>query len=197
MTVFIRAFFILAIVTLFSGQAIAADPIVTESTSNVTTKGDTKTTVKSPPPSAISPSINSSNSDLCTVGVAGAVQTQILGISGGATVRDMNCERLKLAKTIYDMGMKVVAVSIMCQDTRVFNAMEMAGTLCPFRGKIGEEAQAEWDAEENKELKPGAKEEEQRKNDKLEGAAMGVGASLLLLLLLQQLPQILPTSKSN
>lgn len=184
MTVFIRAFLILAIVTLFSGQAIAADPIVTESTSNVTTKGDTKTTVKSPPPSAISPSINSSNSDLCTVGVAGAVQTQILGISGGATVRDMNCERLKLAKTIYDMGMKVAAVSIMCQDTRVFNAMEMAGTPCPFRGKIGEEAQAEWDAEENKELKPGAKEEEQRKNDKLEGAAMGVGASLLLLLLL-------------
>ena len=167
----------------FAGQAVA-DPIVTQSTSNVTTKGETETTVKSPPPSAISPSINSSNSDLCTVGVAGAVQTQILGISGGATVRDMNCERLKLAKTIYDMGMKVAAVSIMCQDTRVFNAMEMAGTPCPFRGKIGEEAQAEWDAEENKELKPGAKEEEQRKNDKLEGAAMGVGASLLLLLLL-------------
>ena len=182
MTVFIRAFFIIAIVTLFAGQAVA-DPIVTQSTSNVTTKGETETTVKSPPPSAISPSINSSNSDLCTVGVAGAVQTQILGISGGATVRDMNCERLKLAKTIYDMGMKV-PVSIMCHKTLEFNAMEMAGTPCPFLGEIGEEAQAEWDAEENKELKPGAKEEEQRKNDKLEGAAMGVGASLLLLLLL-------------
>ena len=65
---------------------------------------------------------------MCTVGVAGVVQTQILGNCGGATVRDMNCERLKLAKTIYDMGMKVALVSIMCQDTRVFNAMEMAGT---------------------------------------------------------------------
>ena len=183
MTVFIKAFFIFVLVTFYSGQVLA-DPIVTESTSNVTTKGTTETTVKSPPPSAISPSINSSNSDLCTVGVAGAVQTQILGISGGATVRDMNCERLKLAKTIYDMGMKVAAVSIMCQDKRVFNAMEMAGTPCPFRGKIGEEAQAEWDSAENKDKRPGAKEEEQRKNDKLEGAAMGVGASLLLLLLL-------------
>ena len=72
----------------------------------------------------------------------------------------------------------------MCQDARVFEAMEMAGTPCPFRGKIGEEAQAEWDSAENKDKRPGAKEEEQRKNDKLEGAAMGVGASLLLLLLL-------------
>ena len=53
------------------------------------------TTVKSPPASAMSPSINMSNSDLCTVGVSGAVQTQILGISAGATVRDMNCERLE------------------------------------------------------------------------------------------------------
>ena len=183
MTVFIRSFLVVVIVTLFSGQVLA-DPIVTQSTSDVTTKGTTTTTVKSPPPSAISPSINSSNSDLCTVGVAGAVQTQILGISGGATVRDMNCERLKLSKTIYDMGMKVAAVSIMCQDKRVFKAMEMAGTPCPFRGKIGEEAQAEWDADKNKDLLPGAIEEEQRKNDKLEGAAMGVGASLLLLLLL-------------
>ena len=62
-----------------------ADAIVTESTSSstVTTTGKTETTVKSPPSSAISPSINSSNSDLCTVGVSGAVQTQILGISGG------------------------------------------------------------------------------------------------------------------
>ena len=63
----------------------AAEPIVTESTTNstVTTNGQTETTVKSPPASAISPNINTSNCDLCTVGVAGAVQTQILGISAG------------------------------------------------------------------------------------------------------------------
>ena len=65
----------------------AADPIVTESTSNSTvkTETDTTTTVKSAPPSAISPSIGGSNSDLCTVGVSGAVQTQILGVSTGQT----------------------------------------------------------------------------------------------------------------
>ena len=48
--------------------------------------GTMDTTINSPPPSAISPQISASNSDLCTVGVAGAVQTQILGISAGRTV---------------------------------------------------------------------------------------------------------------
>lgn len=123
-----------------------AQPIVTESTSNstVTSNGKNETTVKSPPPSAISPSINASNTDLCTVGVSGAVQTQILGISGGTTVRDMNCERLKLSKTLYDMGMKVAAISTLCQDPRVFDAMLMAGTPCPYEGKIGPDAREAW-----------------------------------------------------
>jgi len=174
----IITFLILTISTVY------ADPIVTESTSNstVTSNGKSETTVKSPPPSAISPSINSSNSDLCTVGVAGAVQTQILGISGGATVRDLNCERLKNAKTLYDMGMKVAAVSVMCGDPRVFKAMEMAGTPCPFMGKIGDEAKALWD--KNPELKPENIEQEQRRNDQLEGAVKGAGGLGILLLLL-------------
>ena len=44
------------------------------------------------------------------------------------------------------MGMKVAAVSLMCQDERVFAAMEMAGTPCPFEGKIGQEAATAWEA---------------------------------------------------
>jgi len=164
--------------------AYAADPIVTQSTteSSVTTNGKTETTVKSPPSSAISPSINSSNSDLCTVGVSGAVQTQILGISGGQTVRDLNCERLKNAKTLYDMGMKVAAVSVMCGDPRVFSAMEMAGTPCPFMGKIGEEAKELWD--KNPELKPENLENEERRNDTAKGFLGGLGVAGLLILLL-------------
>ena len=42
------------------------------------------------------------------------------------------------------MGMKVAAVSVMCQDERVFQAMEMAGTPCPFMGQIGPNAAAAW-----------------------------------------------------
>jgi hypothetical protein len=174
---------VLLLFFMINGAALA-DPIVTESTSNstVTSNGKSETTVKSPPPSAISPSISVNNSDLCTVGVSGAVQTQILGISGGSTVRDMNCERLKLSKTLYDMGMKVAAVSNLCQDERVFAAMEMAGTPCPFMGKIGDEAKVLW--EKNPELRPDHMKLEEQRNDKLKGFGAGIGLSALLLLLL-------------
>lgn len=119
-----------------------ADPIVTESTS--TSRSTAETTVKSPPPTAVAPGINSMNNDLCAVGVSGAAQTQILGIAIGGTFRDKNCERLKLSKTLYDMGMKVAAVATLCQDERVFVAMMNAGTPCPVDGKIGDAAKLEW-----------------------------------------------------
>ena len=108
--------------------------------------------VKSPPPSAIAPSIMSYSQDLCTSGISGAVQTQIFGFSGGKAIIDQNCERLKLSKYLYDMGMKVASVALLCQDKRVFSAMEMAGTPCPYMGEIGKKATAAW--EENKEDKP-------------------------------------------
>ena len=135
-----------------SFSAMAADPIVTNSTSNstVTSNSTTKSTVRTNPPSAISPSINASGSDLCTVGVAGAVQTQIIGISTGQVYNDENCVRLKNAKVLYDMGMKVAAVALMCQNRNTYDAMKFAGTPCPIfssttgEGLIGQEATAEW-----------------------------------------------------
>jgi hypothetical protein len=172
------------IFTLLFAGSVFAEPIVTENTttSTVTSKSDSTTTVNSPPPSAISPSINTSNSDLCTVGVSGAVQTQILGISAGKTVRDMNCEKLKNAKTLYDMGMKVAAVSVMCQDRRVFDAMMDAGTPCPKDGLIGEAAKQAW--EDDVESQPGNKKGSM--DDDTKSTIMGGGAigGLLLLLLL-------------
>lgn len=98
-----------------------------------------------PPPTAIAPAMMSGGSpDLCTTGQSGAVQTQIFGMALGGTQRDMNCERLKLSKTLFDMGMKVAAVATMCQDRRVFDAMMMAGTPCPYEGLIGEQAKEAW-----------------------------------------------------
>ena len=155
-----------------------SEPIVTQSTTDSRVK--TETTLKSPPPSAISPTLNIAGSDLCTIGVAGAVQTQILGLSAGTTVRDMNCERLKNAKTLYDMGMKVAAVATMCQDERVFEAMKNAGTPCPIDGLIGPEAQAAWDM---KKLEQEQQEQEEGLT-KDEQTWLGSGGVLLLLLLL-------------
>jgi hypothetical protein len=124
-----------------------SDPIITQSTSSSTTTSysDSKTTVHSPPPSAIAPAVTVINNDVCAVAASGAVQTQILGISMGGTTTDYNCERLKLSKTLFDMGMKVAAVATMCQDRRVWDAMMDAGTPCPIDGKIGVDAKAAWD----------------------------------------------------
>ena len=136
------AIFVMAIL---SGTAFA-EPIVTDSTSNSTTnsKSDSTTKVISPPPTAVAPSITTINNDVCAVAASGAVQTQILGFAMGGTMRDMNCERIKLSKNLYDMGMKVAAVANLCQDDRVFQAMVDAGTPCPVEGKIGEQAREIW-----------------------------------------------------
>ena len=122
-----------------------AQPIVTDSTSRSTTHSTSETTVKSPPPTAVAPAVTTINNDVCAVAASGAVQTQILGISMGGTMRDMNCERIKLSKNLYDMGMKVAAVATLCQDERIFTAMIAAGTPCPIEGKIGADARAEWE----------------------------------------------------
>ena len=103
-------------------------------------------------PTANSPSVVVNNSDVCKTAVAGAVQTQILGISSGITVTDENCERIKLSRSLYSMGMKVAAVSTLCADPRVFDAMYMAGTYCPYMGAIGEDAEKGW--KENPDMVP-------------------------------------------
>lgn len=132
------------------------DPIITQSTNSSTSTSNSisEATVKSPPPSAISPSITAINSDVCITAFSGAAQTQILGISFGGTVRDMNCERLKLSRSLYDMGMKVAAVATMCQDRRVWDAMNAAGTPCPIDGKIGAEAKTAWNEHQDRIPRP-------------------------------------------
>ena len=95
-------------------------------------------------PTANSPSVVVNNSDVCKTAAAGAVQTQILGISSGITITDENCERIKLSRSLYSMGMKVAAVSTLCADPRVWDSMQMAGTSCPYMGSIGDEATQGW-----------------------------------------------------
>ena len=121
-------------------------------TNTVTSTVTGTTTVDKTPPTASAPNVMINNQDVCSTGTSAAVQTQIFGIAGGTTIRDLNCERLKLSRSLYGMGMKVAAVSLLCQDARVFEAMEMAGTPCPYKGKIGIEAAKAW--AENPEKRP-------------------------------------------
>jgi len=150
--------------------------------SNITTNGQMTTTVKQPPPSAIAPQFSAgNNSDLCTIGASASVQTQILGISAGGTYTEENCKRLKNAKVLYDMGMKVAAVSTMCQDENVFDAMMMAGTPCPYEGKIGAEAKIGWESHEETMREKHGAEEKQDVKETVTTGGLGLLAFLLLL----------------
>ena len=100
--------------------------------------------MRSAPPTASAPSVTNAGSDVCLAGASAGVQTFGIGVSGGKSFRDKNCERIKLSRELNSLGMKVAAVAILCQDERVFFAMEQAGTPCPFEGKIGKQAKAAW-----------------------------------------------------
>ena len=53
------------------------------------------------------------NSDVCKTSSVGAIQLPYIGASGGTTITDLNCERIKLARSsAYSMQMKVAAISI-------------------------------------------------------------------------------------
>ena len=134
--------FLICLIVLVPFTLHAAD---SNTVSSSTVTGTT--TVDRTPSTAVSPNVIINNQDVCTTGISGAAQSAWFGISMGKTIRDETCERLKLARSLYGMGMKVASVSLMCQDTRVFQAMEMAGTPCPIDGKIGEAAKQIWDKE--------------------------------------------------
>ena len=129
-----RYLLILLAILLYSPVARAAD---------TNTVSSTVATDKSVP-TANAPSVVINNSDICKTAASTAVQTQILGIATGVTITDENCERIKLSRSLYSMGMKVAAVSALCADPRVFDAMHMAGTYCPYMGEIGEDAKKGW-----------------------------------------------------
>ena len=104
-----------ATLALFSTKALAETNTVTSTVTGTTTVDKT-------PPTASAPNVMINNQDVCSTGSSAAVQTQVFGIAGGTTIRDLNCERLKLSRSLYGMGMKVAAVSLQCQDARVYEA---------------------------------------------------------------------------
>jgi len=97
-----------------------------------------------PVPSAIAPSMSAFSQDVCGIPVSGAISSTVIGVSGGSVYTDANCERIKLAKTLNDLGLKVSAVAVLCGDGRVWDAMMMSGTPCPIDGLIGDAARNEW-----------------------------------------------------
>ena len=132
-----------------SGSNTSISGGYTSTTNNTYSGGQTNTTTNSttnstknskiPVGTATAPSMSSYSQ-----GVSGGVQVTGFGVSGGTYVTDENCERMKLSKLLYDFNMRVASIAILCQDDRVFSAMEHAGTPCPFEGKIGKDATDQW-----------------------------------------------------
>jgi hypothetical protein len=87
---------------------------------------------------AISPSLMSSGSESCLQSVTGGVQLVGLGLSSGKYMQDTECNRRRDSITLSNMGMKVAAVSLMCQNPNVWRAMFMSATPCPIikNGKL-------------------------------------------------------------
>jgi hypothetical protein len=129
---FILALIIGGLLAIISDQVFAADTTITTNNKGM------------PVPSAISPSISTMNPKICKTGVSGGANTGVVSISGGFTVEDENCARIVKAETLSNLGLKVSAVSLMCQDESIWEAMEMASSPCPFGGALGEVARRAW-----------------------------------------------------
>lgn len=123
-------FLICFMVGMFVGSAYAQD-------TTINYKGQ-------PVPTAMAPSMSAFSQDVCGIPLSAAVSTVAIGVSGGTVYTDKNCERIKLAKTLNDLGLKVAAVAILAEDERVWNAMVMSGTPPPIDGLIGDAARDEW-----------------------------------------------------
>lgn len=108
---------------------------------------DNRTTVENkntPPPSAVSPSIQSYSQMICSFPVVGAVSTSVVGISTGTTFVDRLCERRMLSAELRRSGLTVASIQLLCMDKEVWISMLMSSTPCGiWTGKktvIGKEA---------------------------------------------------------
>ena len=85
-----------------------------------------------PVSTAISPSLMSNGTESCLQSVTGGLQLIGVGVSSGKYTQDNECNRRRDAITLSNMGMKVAAVSLMCQNPNVWRAMFMSATPCPI-----------------------------------------------------------------
>ncbi len=113
-------------------------------TSNTTNSTNNNSNTKTAVNPSNAPAMSVYGQDSCVIPLAAGIT--VIGFSGtfGSYYVDPNCERRKSVSVLAKLGMKVAAISLMCQDENVWEAMMMAGTPCPIDGLIGEKAKARW-----------------------------------------------------
>lgn len=91
-----------------------------------------------PTSTAIAPSLISSGVQSCLKSTSNGVQGFTFGISRGSYEQDPLCNKRANALVLSQLGLKIAAVSLMCQDSDVYKALLVSGSPCPLvdRGKI-------------------------------------------------------------
>jgi len=83
--------------------------------------------------SAIAPSYMSNGMETCLQGSGRSIQTGLIGYTDGSYEADVDCNRRRDAKLLNDLGMKVAAISRLCQGSvETFKAMMLSATPCPI-----------------------------------------------------------------
>jgi len=83
--------------------------------------------------SAIAPSYMSNGMETCLQGSGRSIQTGLIGYTDGSYEADVDCNRRRDAKLLSDLGMKVAAISRLCQGSvETFRAMMLSATPCPL-----------------------------------------------------------------
>jgi len=82
--------------------------------------------------SAITPSYMSNGIETCLRGTGSSISTVVVAISGGHYEVDEDCNRRRDARLLSDLGMKVSAVSRICDSERNWMALFKSGTPCPI-----------------------------------------------------------------
>ena len=119
-------------------QSGSSSNSTTTNTTNNSTNQDTAVN------SSSAPGMSVYGQDSCVIPLAAGVT--VIGFSGsfGSYMIDEECERRKASAVLAKLGMKVAAISLMCQDVDVWQAMMDAGTPCPIDGLIGQKAKERW-----------------------------------------------------
>tara|TARA_B110000238_G_scaffold168632_1_gene185195 strand:- start:45 stop:671 length:627 start_codon:yes stop_codon:yes gene_type:complete len=107
------------------------------STATTTSTNSSTSNIKSAPFTSSAPSLGTMNN--CALALSAGVQNFSIGVSAGRHYIDPVCQTINLSKALHGMGMKVAAISLLCQIPEVFKAMSAAysNTPCPIHGKIG------------------------------------------------------------
>jgi hypothetical protein len=130
--------------TSISGGYSSETTYQSGSSSNTTNTTNNSSNTKTPVNPSNAPAMSVYGQDSCVIPLAAGIT--VIGFSGtyGSYYTDPACELRKKSKLLNKLGMKVAAISLMCQDDAVFDAMMNAGTPCPVDGLIGEQAKARW-----------------------------------------------------